>query len=67
VCDPPACAVVPGEADVESDSDVFEKLKWGPFFENGDGWTIGRKIADGGQAEIFEAEGPCLDGSDLHW
>jgi hypothetical protein len=46
------------EGNVESDVEVFEGLrrKWGGFFENwGDRLVVGEKIAEGGQAEIFDA------------
>lgn len=45
--------------EVGSNRQVFESLKeqWGDFFwDYGDRLVVGRKIAEGGQAEIFEAD-----------
>ncbi|KAG0570876.1 hypothetical protein KC19_6G194100 [Ceratodon purpureus] len=42
----------------QTDVEVFQKLKekWGDFFcDYGDGLVMGKKIAEGGQAEIYEA------------
>lgn len=45
----------------ESNRDIFESIKsqWGGFFSAkwGDNLELGPKIAEGGQAEIFEVEG----------
>lgn len=45
--------------EIGSNRQVFESLKeqWGTFFwDYGDRLVVGRKIAEGGQAEIFEAD-----------
>ncbi|KAG0597962.1 hypothetical protein M758_12G033600 [Ceratodon purpureus] len=44
---------------IRSNRQVFERLKeqWGAFFwDYGDRLVVGRKIAEGGQAEIYEAD-----------
>lgn len=49
----------------EANKKVFESLKkkWGSFFvDRGHLWVVGEKIAEGGQAEIFNAARPYPDG-----
>lgn len=49
----------------ETNRDIFVRIKhqWGGFFSEkwGDNLELGPKIAEGGQAEIFEVEGDGLD------
>lgn len=63
-CSPRSPRIEPEEA---SNRHVFERLKeqWGEFFwDYGDRLVFGKKIAEGGQAEIFEAHVTFPDGSE---